>query len=843
MRWIRKKRMLTASILMIAIFLCGCTTLLNGDLTVAYLTEEERAEIVSQSCIEAVINYQDSIFNPQVYESEYPDAFYIPENYSKEPQDIRGFELLDFVNGDTFIYAYQTMVYTDIGTDSSLVPISGDYVFYENSVKEDTRELSEKMVTVLAANRYTAQKSGEGYREFCSWTTEATDNRSFFANAVGELGKGTGGESAKVGSYAIYFNGYAVVYQADEVFEALEKGVHPKSLIDYNFSEVIQDITEEIMAAEKIGHKEASQYQFDINDVSFSAGENHVDVYMMIVQSKIMDESELEEENSRVDQMLDAPVVSNEEEEGDESQYSMKSYDVHMVFFEIDSNFSFRIQNLYCDQQIRYFQKNGGNQSIDYEWNVSDNSIYFLTRQDVLRQIPSVYSDYFLEGDENETAFAVSQATQSGSVCFSCGVETNRFYITGRLRMTDQRTRVAVRQGYYMDGDRRVESDMRASFIQYYRYILEDPSVLAYCWNIQRGRNNWQYSKYFVMNGILADYAAYIPEGDSDNQLKLLNIGQSGRNYWGNDWNDLTRWFLFGGGWNCQQRINHIPAINSITGKVSDGKAYIFCYTQDGVYLYTIEPMAAGMTSGFFIGPSVLLDYSKLNVSARLTQNRNDDFQMESILQQYRDTELFRASYDSDQMTVSAGAASQKEYVVNDTVPEIYPDYSINYIRGLWTENQRHEFGWTLCTTSSGLEIIKSTGEPYIPVFQKNAIYVYEDVPENAPVSYYQQLTRLDEGVAAYAVFENPGEDKESYPFLLLGYDYQGAVYTAMDIARAKVIPFAIVEPGRQAGETADEAWERVEAEQGESRVYYLKDCYDRSLYGTVNIVSGYKNG
>ena len=837
MRRIRKKRMWIASMLLTAIFLCGCTTLLNGDLTVAYLTEEERAEIESQSGVEAVINYQDSIFNPQMYESEYPDAFYIPEKYSKEPSDIRGFELLDFVNGDTFIYAYQTMVYKDSGTAPSRVPVSVDYVFYENRVTEDTRELSGWMVTVLAANRYTAQKPGEGYQEFCSWITEATDHQSFFANAVGELEKGTGGENAKVGSYAVYFNGYAVVYQADKVREALEKGVSPESLIEYDFSEVIQDITKEIMAKEGINHKNESQYQFDINDVSFSAREDHVDVYMMITQSKIMEDSEMKEENQRVAQMMDAPVSSSEEGEIDESQYSMKSYDVHMGFYKINSNFSFTIQNLSCDRQVKCFQGNGNEQLADNEWNVSDNSIDFLTKQDVLRRVPSVYSDFFLQSDGKANTFAVSEATQIGSVCLSHNFEIDGYYITGRLRMTDQRLWVAVRQGYYMDDNQRVESDMRASFIQSRSFTLEDPMVLAYYWKSQRERNDWQYSKCYVMNGILAEYATYIPEGNSGNRLELLDVNLLGSNYWGNDWNDFTRGFLFSGGRNYRRCTNYIPAINSIVERVSDGKAYIFCYTQDGVYLYPIEPV----TSGFLIGQPVLLDYDKLNVSARLTQNRNDDSQMESILQQYQGTELYSASLDPDQLTVSDNVISQKEYEVNDTAPEIYPDYSINYIRGLWTENQRHESGWTLCTTSSGLEIIKSNGEPYIPVFQKNVIYAYE--AENEPVSYYQQLTRLEKGVAAYAVFENPGEDKDSYPFLLLGYDYQDTVYTAMDIARAKVIPFAVVEPGRRTEGTADEAWERVEAEQGESRVYYLKDCYDRSLYGTVSIVSGYKNG
>lgn len=841
MRRIRRKRMLIASMLLITIFLCGCTTLLNGDLTVAYLTEEERAEIESQSGVGAVINYQDSIFNPQMYESEYPDAFYIPEKYSKEPQDIRGFELLDFVNGDTFIYAYQTMVYKDTGAASSLVPVSGDYVFYENRVTEDTRELSEKMVTVLAANRYTTQKPGEGYQEICSWTTEATDNQSFFANAVGELEKGAGGENAKVGSYAVYFNGYAVVYQADKVREALEKGVSPESLIEYNFSEVIQDITEEIMAKEGINQKNESQYQFDINDVSFSVGEDQVDVYMMITQSKIMEDSAMEEENQRVDQMLDDPVSSDEGGAIDESQYSMKSYDVHMGFYKINSNFSFTIQNLSCDWQVKCFQGNGNEQFADNDWNVSDNSIYFLTKQDVLRRIPSFYSNFFLQSDGKANIFATSEATQKGSVCSSRNFEIDGYYITGRLRMTDQRFKEAVRKGYYMDGNQRVEYDMSASFIQSRSFTLEEPMVLAYCWNSQRERNHWQYSKCFVMNGILAEYATYIPEGNFGNRLVLLDINLLGSNYWGNDWNDFTGWFLFSGGRYYRQSTDRMPVINSVAERVYDGKAYIFCYTQNGVYLYPIEPVTAGMTSVFLIGQSVLLEYNKLNVSARLTQNRNDDSQMESILQQYQETEIYSASLDPNQLTISDNVISQKEYVVNDTAPEIYPDYSINYIRGLWTENQRHEFGWTLCTTSSGLEIIKSNGESYIPVFQKNVIYAYE--AENEPVSYYQQLTRLEKGVAAYAVFENPGEDKDSYPYLLLGYDYQGTVYTAMDIARAKVIPFAVVEAGRRTGGTADEAWERVEAEQGESRVYYLKDCYDRSLYGTVSIVSGYKNG
>ncbi len=820
MKWTGRNRMFIVAVLFVSMLLCGCTTLLNGDLTVEYLTEEERAEIEALSGVGAVLNYQDSILGPQAYESEYPDAFYIPEKYSKEPQDIKGFELLDFVNGDTFIYAYQTMVYQDTGTAPSLTPVSGDYVYCENSVTEDTRKLSGQMVTVLAANRYTAHNPGEGYRVIRSWVTDATDQQSFFAAPVGEWVNGAQGRKTQVGSYAVYFNGHAVVYRAAELQGALKNGKNPEPLIDYNFSGVIQDITQDIMKDQGIDAKNRMQYQFDIHNVSFSAGEDYVDVYMTVTQSKIAEDSVLEEESARVDQITDHPEATGEEETVDESQYQMKSYDVRMGFYAMERSIVCNIQNINCGSQIDCFRRNGSNMPLDYEWNVSDNSVSFLTKEDVLRRFPSDYKGFFLEGDAAAISFVENEATQINETCSSHQFKIEGFTITGQLRMTSQSSISAVRQGYYMVSDNRVESDTEASFVSSRTFTLEKPMVLSYQWNSQKLQGDRQYSKYFVTGDMLIYYASYIPEGDSDDRLGRLGIDRSGEIYAGNSWNYFIRRFMFMRYWDSRYSVKNVPAIDSVTGKASDGKLYIFCHTQDGIYLYPVQPAVIGGVSDYVIGSPFLLDYEKLNASTELKQNRDDGY------------------FENSRMP--SGNYAEKEYEANDATPDVYPDYSINDISGLWTENQRHERIWTLCTASSGLEIIKENGEPFIPVFQKNVIYEDDTVSENDAVSYYQQLTRLEEGVAAYAVFENQGDDKDSYPFLLLGYDYQGGVYTAMDIARAKVIPFAIVEPGRSGGGTADEAWGRVTAEPGESRVYYLKDCYDRSLYGTVRGVTGY---
>lgn len=810
-KWIRRQRMVTAAALLMEILLCGCTTILNGDLTVGYLAEEEDTGNELRNGVEAVMNCRDSICNSQMYDSEYPDAFYIPENYSKERQDIRGFELLDFVNGDTFIYVYQTMVYKDSGTASLLMSVSGDYVFFENSMTEDTRELSGEMVTVLAANRYTAQSQGEGYRELRRWSTEATDNQSFFTGVVGELGKGTGEQDVSIESYAIYFNGHAVVYQASEVREALKKDMIPNPLIEYRFFDVIQEITEEIMKGEGINPADRAQCQFDITEVSFSVGADHVDIYMTVTQSKAMQEEELAAEEETASQISSVSASSGEEEAVDESEYDMKSYEIHMGFYEMQQDFSCTIQNVNCDAQVEYFQKNGSDPPDDYEWNVSDNAVYFLTKEDVLKQYVSEYSHFFLENDRTADTFAHSEGTRVNDICLSEGFVIDGYRIAGRLKMIGQTERQAIRQGYYMNDGERMESDMRASFIQSRSFILEDPMVLAYSWERQRVWDERQYSRSFVMNGIRADYAVYLPEGDSKVQIELHDVSWTGRHYESNVWEEFVRWFTGKKAWDGCQRTDPLPAVNNIMGKVFHGKAYLFCYTQGGIYLFEI---AHGVKNGelqFWVAGSFYLDYEKLRDSGT-----GNDFKSPAAVTE----------------------AGQKEYTVNDTAPDVYPDYSINNMSGLWTEDQVQESSWTLCTASSGLEIIKSTGEAYIPVFQKNVIYEYESGAETAAASYWQQLTRLEQGVAAYAVFGNPGEDRDQYPFLLLGYDYQGTVFTAMDIVRAKVIPFAIVEPG---GEAAEEAWNRVTADPGESRVYYLKDCYDRSLYGTVVTVSGYR--
>lgn len=828
MRWIGKRRAAIALTVIMAVFLCGCTTLLNGDLSVSYLPEERSVEALPQSGVGAVLNYQDSVFGSHIYESEYPDAFYIPEKYSKEPQDIRGFELLDLVNGDTFIYAYQTMVYQDTGEAPALAPVAGDYVFYEDSMTEDTRELSEKMVTVLAVNRYTAQTPGEGYRELRSWVTEATDHQSFFAAAVGEW---TGGQTAQTGSYAIYFNGDTVVYRAEEMCGALLKGEDPAPLITCDFSGKIEEVIAGIMKEEGIGQNNRQQYQFDIDDVSFSVGKNYVDVYMLITQSKIMNESDLEKEEQNVDQMLkDSESGAAEEvsdEELKEAQSGMKTYNVRMSLYHLEGDISCTIQNNMYRSQIGCFQKNGADVSNSYEWNVSDNSITFLTRQDVLSRFPSNYSGFFLEGDWEARRFAFYEGTKIGD-SLSGSFKIGGFLIIGKLCMIDQESIEAVRHGYYMDGDLKIEADESAYFIRSRGFILESPWIWACYWNRQEEDT---YSQCFVMNNIRIDYAAYIPKENGRERLRLLDVKWTLESAGHKKWNDFTEWFYNGRSGTAYYSKERLPAIDSIAGEVFHGGAYLFCYTQEGIYVYRIRPKGK---TGFEVELQTIFDYDKLKEAAG--QDQDGSSHTESILQEYRETELYRAGAELYQPTVSGGTALQG-YTVNDTAPDVYPAYSINNIEGLWTEDQRWESAWALCTTSYGLEIMRGDGTPYIPVFQKNVIYEYETEEGKPTGSYYQQLTRL-QGVAAYAVFENQGTDKGNYPYLLLGYDYQGTVYTAMDIARAKVIPFAIVRPGNGG---AEEAWSRVAPEEGESRVYYLKDCYDRSLYGTVSIISGYR--
>lgn len=805
MGYIRRKRMYIVALLVIVMILDGCTTLLNGNLEIEYLTDAEREEIEAQEGIGAMLNYRDSVFSPQAYVSEYPDAFYIPEEYSREAKDVRGFELLDFVNGDTFIYAYQTMVYKNTGEAAAIVPISGDYVYCENGVTEDTRELSGQMVTVLAANRYTAGNSGEGYRVLQSWITQDTDQQTFFASTSGEwMDDGTNRQTARTGSYAVYFNGHAVVYKAAVVQDALERGTDPDFLINYDFSKIIMNITNEILEDGKIDSRDRAQYEFDIQNVSFSAGEDYVDVYMTVTQSKVEREDELEEESARVDQIMEHPEASGEKEAGDESQYQMKSYDVRMGFYMMNRPIVCNIENINYDRQSEYFMTNGDRKSADYEWNVSQNDT-FLTKEDVLAEIPSEYEGFFLEDDSSAYAFAINEDTCKNYVCNSCQFSIDGYNITGQLRMTDQKEGSAVRQGYYMVSDNKVESDMEADFIRSRTFTVDRPRVLAYQWNSQRQQGDRQYSKCFVTGDLLIYYATYIPDGDSGGGLSSLGIDRSCNVYVGNDWNSFLERFIYMKYWDPRQCVNDIPAVDGVTGKVSAGELYILCYTQEGVYLYQIRTDAMKRVPYYVIGSSLLLEYNKLNVLAVCDRS------------------------DPDGM-------------VSDTTPEIFPDYSINEVSGLWTENQEYDRAWTVCTVDAGLEIIKENGKPYLPVFQKNVIYEDKNVTDNETAAYFQQLTRLDRGVAAYAIFENQGEDKASYPYLLLGYDYQGGVYTDMDIVRAKVMPFAVVDPNRMSGNVADEAWRRLSAEPGECRVYYLKDCYDRSIYGTVRSVEGYHN-
>ena len=211
------------------LFASSCTTLLNGSFSIDFMTEEQKAN-GKKSGVDSNINYDpDYIFSygdevnlkggvggynlsttvgGSKYESEYPNAFYIPETLAVEPDFLIGFELLDFVENRYFVYCYQTFPYTAETRkkiESSKKDVKSVNFGEEEEIEKHIDDT--KLYTIFAVNDYT-KPDGKGYVEILRFVSSPSDGpSSVTATQFASTSSPGNTSTAEALYYGLYFNG------------------------------------------------------------------------------------------------------------------------------------------------------------------------------------------------------------------------------------------------------------------------------------------------------------------------------------------------------------------------------------------------------------------------------------------------------------------------------------------------------------------------------------------------------------------------------------------------------------------------------------------------------------
>lgn len=238
-----KRRAVVLILLTVAMLLTGCQSiLLDADLKKATVAMHTVPVTVPDKVTEAA----DENMNLEKYEIKGMEAFYIFPAHQPAPEQIIDFKVLDLIDGNTTVYAYQAM-YT--GTDEAGLGGAPETGIATDSGKEEKKgTASDRMETVLMSYNIQTKEyhvffhrldpyDGSGKK---TWNSAGSATGSFDAeeNDTGENGSETGHFfTQKVGTagenYFFFYKGVGRVFDRDGRM-AYERDI--TSVLDYNTS-------------------------------------------------------------------------------------------------------------------------------------------------------------------------------------------------------------------------------------------------------------------------------------------------------------------------------------------------------------------------------------------------------------------------------------------------------------------------------------------------------------------------------------------------------------------------------------------------------------------------------
>ena len=164
-------------------------------------------------------------------------------------------------------------------------------------------------------------------------------------------------------------------------------------------------------------------------------------------------------------------------------------------------------------------------------------------------------------------------------------------------------------------------------------------------------------------------------------------------------------------------------------------------------------------------------------------------------------------------------------------------------------DGSQNKESWWICSTALyglGFQKYNNTEEYFIPTFQRvqhtlntTSVYDEEDDLKDTTAELETSIVSLKNGIACYGIYKNinaakdleensKGEKTITYPYVFIGFDNQGNVYTESEVCRAKVIPFGFT--GENFSKTVAAGSQKVTLDvtkRGDDKViYYLRDSF-----------------
>lgn len=301
-------------IVMIAYFcilFAGCNTMLTGDLSVEYVPdtsgEDNKKEFEE-------VSTDGMIPETEKYASSYPDAFAFLEGHSTNPEELISFEILEFTNDNTFVYAYQTID------------------------KSSSTEDHKVMASVLMSYNYKTKET----KVFWKLTSSVTDSKSFFAQPIYQEQKKGGITTYQCTGYLAYFKGRILIYS--------------KTRNDFVFDKDISSNLDRFF--EKYRDKNYNSGSYEISEITADGDfTKQLNLHMkLVIISKNIDKVL---EGEPVPSVTYAPSELTEEDtDVDEAAYGIKNYTVLYTITSL-GRMSFESKNLNLDNQLRNWIQNG----------------------------------------------------------------------------------------------------------------------------------------------------------------------------------------------------------------------------------------------------------------------------------------------------------------------------------------------------------------------------------------------------------------------------------------------------------------------------------------------------
>lgn len=332
---VKKKGILLAGMIaLFCIFFAGCNTMLNRDLTVEYVPDTRDNDNTQEDFTLVDVTTDDMVPKIEKYKSSYPNAFAFKAGHSTDPEDLISFEVLEFTDDNTFVYAYQTIDKTSSTEDKKVMASVLMSYNYQTKEKKVIWELTSSVTDSKSLFTQPIYLNGSKPKSHINYW--------FIGNNYLDLDEPIDVLPQCIG-YLAYFNGQIFVFRKED----------NKVLFAKDISSNLKQFYEERR------DKKYNSGSYEITEITADGDyRTRLNIHMkMSILSKNMDEVL---DGEPVPSVTYAPSEENKEEDTDvdEATYGIKNYTVLYTITYLEKT-SFTAKNNNYDNQVRNWTSNG----------------------------------------------------------------------------------------------------------------------------------------------------------------------------------------------------------------------------------------------------------------------------------------------------------------------------------------------------------------------------------------------------------------------------------------------------------------------------------------------------